>query len=101
MREATAALKVANEKAGKELEVKKKEGLEFRLRVYREMGGSEREVREAGKRHLRRMGGGEGEVEGWAGGMGLGNEGRKGDGDVEMRDVDADVGVGGKDTEEV
>ena len=84
MRDATAALKIVNEKARKEQAVKKREAFEERLRVYREMGASEEEVREAGRRHLRRIGG---EVEDWVGDR-LGVEGEKGEGDVEMGDAD-------------
>ena len=98
MKEATAALKLSNEKARKEGEVKKKEGFEYRLSVYREMGASEGEIREAGKRWLRRMGGRE--VEAWGGERGLGIEGGKGDEDVEMRDGDGDADGGVKDAKE-
>ena len=95
MRDATAALKIVNEKAKKEQVVKKREAFEERLRVYREMGASEEEVREAGRRHLRRIGG---EVEDWVGDM-LGVEGEKGEGDVEMEDADAAGAGAGADTD--
>lgn len=85
MKDATAALKVVNEKARKEQMVKAREAFEERLRIYREMGASEEEVREAGRRHLRRI---EGEVEAWVGDM-WGVEGEMGEGDVEMKDADA------------
>ena len=88
IREATAALRLSNEKARKEGEVKRKEGLEYRMKVYREMGASEEEIREAGEMYLRRMGGSVGEVKALDADMDLGIEGEKGDGDVEMRDGD-------------
>ena len=99
MKEATAALKVANEKTRKQQKEKASEALEYRLKVYREMGASEGEIREAAKRHLRRMGGSEGEVEAGAADMDLGAEGGKEEEDIEMRDVDADADVGVKDAE--
>ncbi len=103
MKEATAALKVANEKAKKEQIEKKVEAIVYKLKLYREMGASEEEIREVEKRYLRRIGGSEGEVEAWAGDMGLGAEGGKGDEDMEMRDADADadadVGMGVKEAE--
>ena len=100
MKEATAALKLSNEKARKEQKEKASEALEYRLKVYRDMGASEEEVREAEKRHLRRMGRSGGEVEAGDGDRDLG-VGGKGDEDVEMRDVhaDADADKGGKEAE--
>ena len=93
MKDATAALKIVNEKARKEKVVKKKEAYEERLRIYRGIGASEEEAREAGKRHLRRMGE---EGEDWVEGVGWEDEGDK---DVEMGDADADAaGPAGADT---
>ena len=96
MRDATAALKVENEKARKEQTEKTRLAREYRLKVYREMGASEEEIREAGTRHLRRTGGNGGEVD-------FGAEWGKGDEDMEMRDADAaaaaDADMGVKEAE--
>ena len=93
LKDATAALKIINEKERQEMMVKKKEAYEDRLRIYRGIGVSEEEAKEAGRRWLRSTGQ---EAEAWAREyMGLEDEG----GDVEMADADADAtGPAGADT---